>query len=362
MRTLFLAASFGGGHLQANLALHEALGGEGLERDYLEYIPLWQRLPVVGLYQLSLRYWPALYGWFYRYTDREDEPRLITAQFDRAGFSAMKTDVLAFEPNLVVSSFPTATALAGSVREALEADFKNVLVVTDFRAHRHWAQPAADLILVPSEEAAEDLVRFTIPREKIQITGIPVRQAFFKLPDGEALRARHGLDERPVVLIASGATEAYRAQREAVEAVVALGLPAQVVLFRKNGARRVEERGPVRIHTYPVGRLFPELFAAADFLLGKAGGLTVAEALVVGKPYLVYKPIPGHEERNALWLEEKGAGRYARSRAALAETLSRWLNDPKARAAFAERARALGRPHAAQDAARAIRALVEGSA
>lgn len=358
MRTLYLAASFGGGHLQANLALHEALGGEGLERDYLEYIPLWQRIPVVGLYQLSLKYWPVLYDWFYRYTNREDEPRLITAQFDRAGFAAMKADVLAFEPDLVVSSFPTATALAGSVREALDAAYKNVLVVTDFRAHRHWAQPAADLVLVPSREAAEDLLRFKIPEEKIRITGIPVRKAFLDLPDRETLKARHGLDERPVVLIASGATEAYRAQGEAVRALLELGIPVQVVLFRKNGQHHVEERGAVRIHTYPVGKLFPELFAAADFLLGKAGGLTVAEALVLGKPYLVYKPIPGHEERNALWLEEKGAGRYARTASDLGETLSRWLKDPKSLVPLAQRARELGRPHAARDAATAIRALV----
>jgi len=362
MRTLYLAASFGGGHLQANLALHEALGGEGLERDYLEYIPLWQRLPVAGLYQLSLKYWPSLYGVFYRLTDREDEPRLITSQFDRAGFSAMKADVLAFEPDVVVSSFPTATALAGSVREALQAPYKNVLVVTDFRAHRHWAQNAADLILVPDERTADDLIRYRIPEERIRVTGIPVRQAFLNLPEPTQLREKHGLDERPVVLIASGATEAYRAQEEAVRAVVELGLPAQVVRFRKNGERRVEEFGPVRVHTYPVGKLFPELFAAADFLLGKAGGLTVAEALVLGKPYLVYKPIPGHEERNALWLEEKGAGRFARDRGALLTTLKDWLQDPETRAPLAQTARALGRPEAAQEAAQAIRALVGAGA
>ena len=358
MRALFLSASFGGGHLHANLAVHEALGCEGLERDYLEYIPLWQRLPVAGLYQFSLRHWPGLYGWFYRFTNREREPRIITAQFDRAGFEAMRTDVLAFEPDVVVASFPTATALAGRVREAVPRPFANVLVVTDFRAHRHWAQTSADLILAPSAEAAADLERFGIPPAKIAVTGLPVRRVFQELPPAEAMRQKHGLDERPVVLIASGATEAYRAQEEAVQAVIALGRPAQVVRFRKNGERKQEDHGPVRVLSYPVGGLFPELFAAADFLLGKAGGLTVAEALVAGKPYLVYKPIPGHEEANARWLEQKGAGSYARSRRELTELLDSWLKDPGARAPLAERARALGRPDAARLAASRIRELV----
>ncbi len=358
MRTLFLSASFGGGHLQANLALYEALGGEALERDYLEYIPLWQRVPIAGVYALSLRYWPGLYRWFYRWSNRESEPRVITAQFARVGFEGLRADLVAFRPRAVVASFPTATALAASVRERTGAAFANVLVVTDLRAHRHWAQPGADLILASTPEAAADLERMGVPAERIALTGIPIRQAFAELGDRERLRRRHGLDERPVVLIASGATEAYRAQDEAVAAVLDAGRPAQVVRFKLNGQVRREERGRVALLTYPVGDLFPELFGAADLVLGKAGGLTVAEALAVGRPYLVYKPIPGHEEANAAWLEDRGAGYWARNRAELGARLKALLADPALRRELAERARALGRPRAAADAAERIRALV----
>ncbi len=357
MRTLFLSASFGGGHLQANLALFEALGGEALERDYLEYIPLWQRAPIAGVYALSLRHWPGLYRWFYRWSN-QGEPRLITAQFSRVGFDGLRTDLLAFRPQAVVASFPTATALAASVRVHTRTTFANVLVLTDLRAHRHWAQPGADLILASTPEAAADLERMGIPAERIALTGIPVRRVFARLGDPEAIRARHGLDERPVVLIASGATEAYRAQDEAVAALFATGLPAQVVRFELNGTVRREERGRITLLTYPVGDLFPELFGAADFLLGKAGGLTVAEALAVGRPYLVYKPIPGHEEANAAWLENRGAGLWARNRRELMRHLKALLAEADLRRELAARARALGRPQAAADAARRIKALV----
>ncbi len=358
MRTLFLSASFGGGHLQANLALYEALGGEAMERDYLEYIPLWQRVPIAGAYAFSLRHWPGFYRWFYRWSNREGEPRLITRQFSRVGFDGLRADLLAFRPRAVVASFPTATALAASVREATRLEFASVLVLTDLRAHRHWAQEGADLILASTAEAAADLERMGIPQAKIALTGIPVRRAFTHLPGRDDLRARHGLDERPVVLIASGATEAYRAEDEAVRAVLEAGRPAQVVRFKLNGEVRREERGPVTLFTYPVGDLFPELFGAADFLLGKAGGLTVAEALAVGRPYLVYKPIPGHEEANAAWLEARGAGYWAKTPRELGARLSALLSDAALREALAERARALGRPRAAADAARRIEALV----
>jgi processive 1,2-diacylglycerol beta-glucosyltransferase len=46
--------------------------------------------------------------------------------------------------------------------------------------------------------------------------------------------------------------------------------------------------------------------AAADFMVGKAGGLTTSEALARGLPMALIEPIPGQEERNADHLLEAG--------------------------------------------------------
>src|SRR5207248_8902459 len=47
--------------------------------------------------------------------------------------------------------------------------------------------------------------------------------------------------------------------------------------------------------------------AAADLLVGKAGGLTTSEALARALPMALIEPIPGQEERNADHLLEAGA-------------------------------------------------------
>ena len=47
--------------------------------------------------------------------------------------------------------------------------------------------------------------------------------------------------------------------------------------------------------------------AAADLLVGKAGGLTSSEAMSRGLPMVLIEPIPGQEERNADHLLEAGA-------------------------------------------------------
>ena len=48
----------------------------------------------------------------------------------------------------------------------------------------------------------------------------------------------------------------------------------------------------------------PQLMAAADMIITKAGGLTSAEVLASDLDFLVYKPLPGQEQGNALFLQQ----------------------------------------------------------
>src|SRR5437016_5727189 len=50
-----------------------------------------------------------------------------------------------------------------------------------------------------------------------------------------------------------------------------------------------------------------QYMAAADLLVGKAGGLTTSEALARALPMALVEPIPGQEERNSDHLLEAGA-------------------------------------------------------
>ncbi len=47
---------------------------------------------------------------------------------------------------------------------------------------------------------------------------------------------------------------------------------------------------------------------AADVLVTKPGGLSIAEALVAGVPLVLCKPLPGQEERNARVLVRSRSG------------------------------------------------------
>ena len=50
----------------------------------------------------------------------------------------------------------------------------------------------------------------------------------------------------------------------------------------------------------------PELMHISDLVVTKPGGLTTSESLASNLPMLIINPIPGQEEDNANYLEEKG--------------------------------------------------------
>jgi processive 1,2-diacylglycerol beta-glucosyltransferase len=87
--------------------------------------------------------------------------------------------------------------------------------------------------------------------------------------------------------------------------------------------------------------------AAADLMVGKAGGLTTSEALARALPMALIEPIPGQEERNADHLLEAGAAIRCNNLPAAAWKIAALLSDSRRLTRMREAARSLGRPGAA---------------
>ena len=94
-----------------------------------------------------------------------------------------------------------------------------------------------------------------------------------------------------------------------------------------------------------------QYMAAADLLVGKAGGLTTSEALARALPMALIEPIPGQEERNADHLLEEGAAIRCNNLPAAAWKIAGLLDDTARFARMKDAARKLGRPSAAADIA-----------
>src|ERR1700720_2291679 len=101
-----------------------------------------------------------------------------------------------------------------------------------------------------------------------------------------------------------------------------------------------------------------QYMAAADLLVGKAGGLTTSEALARALPMVLIEPIPGQEERNADHLLEAGAAIRCNNLPVAAWKVATLLDDPARLKQMQEAARRMARPCAAADIAEDALALV----
>ncbi len=95
------------------------------------------------------------------------------------------------------------------------------------------------------------------------------------------------------------------------------------------------------------------MMRAADVLVGKAGGLTVSEALAVGLPLIIYNPVPGQELYNVDFLVNFGAGLLSRDEDDVVEKVRFLSTHPERLKQMTDDAAMLGKPGAAAECVRA---------
>jgi processive 1,2-diacylglycerol beta-glucosyltransferase len=235
-------------------------------------------------------------------------------------------------------------------------------VVTDFDAHALWLYRGVDWYFVACEETRVHLAALGIPRESIHVTGIPIHPAFAVSLDKADARRQLGLDpDRTTVLVSAGGFGMGPVE-SLVRALHEVRHPVQlVVICGRNVAleRRLKAFSPARHPTTVVGYTteMERWMAAADLLVGKAGGLTSSEALARGLVLVVVNPIPGQEERNSDHFLEQGAAIRCNNLPALAYKIDTVLDDPDRLARMQDGVKRLARPHAAAN----IVAIVTGS-
>lgn len=283
------------------------------------------------------------------------EPRLMGQPMDRILRSA--------HPAIVVSTHPTYIYLLVDYRRRHGEAWPLVVLVTDLaRLQRLWFRSEVDLYLVPTEEAAALAARRGIGPERVHVTGIPVDLRLAEPASSRAkLRAHFGWDPALPAIVAVGSRRVVDFM-SVLEALNAADLPIQLIVVTGDDeelldeARAIDWRFPVQLHGY-VDDL-PLRLRAADAVISKAGGLTVAESLAAGAPLFIIQSTPMHEQGNAAYVVAGGAGLRAKSPAELVEALRGALADERRPlAVMAENARRLGRPRAAYDVAGQLWAL-----
>jgi processive 1,2-diacylglycerol beta-glucosyltransferase len=302
----------GGGHKAAALAIAEAARARGLSVDVVdtfEHAPRMFGGAYVGAHLAGQTAMPRFYGRaFFAANHRGGAFEPIRRNWDHVAFLGLLKHVCALQPRVVIATHHLPLVVLGRARRRGWLDAPLVGVVTDYTSHACWAEKGVDAFAVACARARHELLLHGVSPTRIALTGMPVRPAFdaiapLRAPaDGEPLRVlvtSGGFGVGPMARI----VESFAGVPD-VELTVVCGRAERLV----GRVTRVAEEAGVRARVLGFERDMPSRVAEAHVVVGKAGGLTISEAMAAGRPMAIVGAVPGNEAINEAFVVDGGAG------------------------------------------------------
>ena len=368
-RVLILSVSAGAGHLRAAEAMERAfhLVDPSLDvenYDMLDFTnQLFRRLYSKAYIDLATKA-PEFVGYLYDRLDRRakntDVGDGFRVAFDKLNTYRFVNYLKKNPPDAIVCTHFLPAEIISELKGRDKLDLPQVVITTDFEAHRLWVYERVERYFVATAEGKNYLMALGVPDEIISVTGIPIDPRFAEKPDRAQLRRQLGLSGgSPIILVLCGGF-GMGPLENLVTQLLKLERPCQVVVVAGRNERLkadLERLPPGERHTLKVLGYTREMhhwMAAADLLVSKPGGLTTSEALACGLPMVIVTPIPGQETRNSDFLLENGAAIKANNLLTLRHKVEDLLTDERRLNRLRASAASLGRPHAARTIAREV--------
>lgn len=208
----------------------------------------------------------------------------------------------------------------------------------------------ADKICVTFEVSAAFL-----PKDKVVVTGLPIRREFRSLLSKAEARRALGLDESLFTIVAVGGSQGAKKPNEIIAAAWPLFDDGATQLLHQVGARNIDEMQGQQRYRVEAYIDMPPALASADLVISRSGASTISEITAVGLPSILF-PYPhayaDHQTTNAECLVEPGAAVLCNDASTTPEMLAGMISDlrgsPEKLAAMAKASAALGKPDAAE--------------
>jgi UDP-N-acetylglucosamine--N-acetylmuramyl-(pentapeptide) pyrophosphoryl-undecaprenol N-acetylglucosamine transferase len=193
---------------------------------------------------------------------------------------------------------------------------------------------------------------------RCEVTGVPVREAFFQIANRNPTNKR-------TLLVFGGSQGAHAINQVVMDSVADLRqrVPGIHIVHQTgerdyNDAQAAYANLGASVEVYRFIDDMPGLFAKADLLICRSGASTVAEVTAAGKP-AVFIPFPraadDHQKRNAEALKRAGAAVMLEesnlNRESLVDVVRSLFSEPSRLEKMGDAARKLSHPNAARDIA-----------
>lgn len=295
---------------------------------------------------------PELYKFGFRASDKAFPVSIVEQALIAMLGRQMRRLLQTYEPDVIVTTYPVYQAPVAAVFAITRAYVPLITVVTDLASvHALWFSDEVDYCLVPTRTVQEKALQSGLRRESVEVTGLPVNPSLAQRSDKSRLREELGWGTDRALALFVGSKRVSHMEPVS-DALNHSGLPLELALVAGGNELLLENwrhtrwHQPAHIYGY-VGELY-KLIQAADFIVCKAGGLIVSEALAAGLPLLLVEALPGQEIGNAEYVVDGEAGALVEDPLQALASVYHWLEDDRALLnTCAANARKLGHPYAA---------------
>ncbi len=264
---------------------------------------------------------------------------------------------------------PDAIFCAHTFAGILMTDFRNegnenalkakiVTVVSDYDVAPYTELlTKVDYIITPTDDFDDVLTKKGFDLSKRLSLGIPVQMKFSETIDKKEARRELGLDEnKDTIMMMSGAVGFgnlaktvlnFNKCKSDLQIVCVCGRNEKL----KKELEDLKENGKVKNELYVYGFVnnVDVIMSAADVLIGKIGGVAIAEAFNKHLPIIANRKLPFQEYDNMLFLRERNACDYISKDKDAYKVVDRFFQDRERLAEVRKNIEALRKPNASKD-------------
>ena len=343
-KIIIFYASYGGGHLTAAKSIYEYLTNNYKNLDVelidcMKYVNITIEKITTAAYREMAK--KAPWAWGKIYADSQTGPL--------AHISSRSNEIMAIKllrllrekkPDLIISTHPFGSQMCCYLKRKGKINSEIATIMTDFAPHDQWliGSDYTDYFFVANDKIRNYLISKKIDENKIFVTGIPISNKFSQNFDKREIYKNFGLKENLFTILFFGGGAFGLGKSKTIEIfecfVKNFDNIQMIAISGKNEKMKNEfeeivnknnKQDNIKILEYT--DKVPELMHISDLVVTKPGGLTTSESLASNLPMIIINPIPGQEEDNAKYLEEKGIAVWIRKNDNPQTIINNLLND-----------------------------------
>lgn len=328
-KILIFYAAYGGGHLSAAKSIQAYIDKNYPDAqtelvDCMKYINKPIEKVTTAAYRGMAKKAPWAWGKIY---DKSQKGTLAHISSRSNAIMAIKLLRLLREkkPDLIISAHPFSSQMCNYLKRKEKIDATIATIMTDFAPHDQWlvGKEYTDYFFVANDKMRDYLINQNIDASKIHVTGIPLSSRFLEHYNKEEIVKSFGLslDKQTILLFGGGEFGLGKSQTIDVlkclvnnfDDIQVIAIAGKNEKMKQHFEEIVAQAGKQEtIKVLPFTDKVPELMTISNLVITKPGGLTITESLASELPIVVINPIPGQEEENAEFLEEKGIAIWIR--------------------------------------------------